>query len=82
MDMTLPEICAHRNLEDGAAIFIKRGEAGYYKPENRIDPNAYNELRHITPEQREAMYVGSLFGWDVPGAYAANYLNRNVPKTV
>lgn len=82
MDMTLPLICASRDLVTGDAIAIKRGESGYYPFVNRIDPNAYNQLRGITPAQREAMVAGSMFGWDVPGAFQATYANRDLPKTI
>ena len=32
-----------------------------------------NSKLGVTPEQRKAMEIGSLCGWDVPGANPANY---------
>jgi hypothetical protein len=64
----LPEICASVNAVDGSPIFIRRGVMGYWKAPLAIDVDAFNAERGITPEQREAMEVGSMFGWEVPGA--------------
>lgn len=71
----LPNICYARNNVSGEVIIIKNGESGYY-------PLDYKELRSVdelnkglgvTKAQAEAMSVGSMFGWDVPGADPNNY---------
>ena len=63
----LPKIAASRLLTDGSAILIRRGESGYY-PAGDIDPTHFNTQRGITPAQVAAMEIGSMFGWEVPGA--------------
>ncbi len=67
----LPEVCAAKNLETGETILIKRGESGYY-PSPHIDADTFNAESGVTARQREAMQVGSMFGWHVPGADADN----------
>jgi hypothetical protein len=68
--MTIPAICYSRLLEDDSPIMIKRGETGYW-PAPGIDVDAENERLGVTPNQREAMTMGSMFGWGVPGAIPA-----------
>lgn len=57
---------------------VKRGESGYWLTDfDRAEHSeqlvesavtAMNSKRGISPEQSEAMLIGSMFGWDVPGA--------------
>ena len=62
-------------------ICIKWGETGYYpsewdtggKKRNVELADELNENLGVTPAQRQAMEVGSLAGWDVPGADPKNY---------
>lgn len=83
MDMSLPELAASRNLEDGQPVIIKRGESGFYPQSASFDPNVFNAQHGVTPAQREAMVLGSAFGWDVPGAYAARWEGvKTVPVTI
>lgn len=81
MDETLPEICFARDLATGEAIAIKRGVSGFW-PMPGYDPNERNKRLGVTPAQREAMVIGSMMGWDVPGAYAKTWANRDVPENV
>lgn len=79
--MSLPDVCFGVNPSDNALILIKRGERGYYPcpgyvigaagPEGLA--NHLNERRGINRAQREAMEVGSMFGWDCPGADPNEY---------
>jgi hypothetical protein len=77
----LPELCFSVLPRTGELICIKRGESGYYRSdwntddkEQNIELADYNNERlGVTPEQRQAMEVGSMAGWDVPGADPANY---------
>lgn len=72
----LPDTCLTVSDLDGSLILIKNGEQGYYPsswstndPEqNRCIADSYNQKLGITPEQEKAMSVGSMFGWNVPGA--------------
>lgn len=72
----LPELCFSTLLTTGELICIKRGEAGCYpsewdtgdKERNVELADELNENLGVTPIQRQAMEVGSMAGWDVPGA--------------
>jgi hypothetical protein len=74
----LPPRAYATHPETGATICILRGHRGYWtcttphKPtylNTRLDPP-------VTPAQAEAMLVGSLFGWDVPGANPAAHAKK------
>lgn len=77
----LPELCYSVLGTTGELIIIKRGESGYYltdlgtknKKENIELANYYNERCGITKLEEGCMKVGSMFGWDVPGADPNNY---------
>lgn len=72
----LPEMCFSLLPGTGQLICIKRGESGYYPSdwstgdahENRRIADEQNRKRGVTPAQEEAMKIGSMCGWDVPGA--------------
>ena len=72
----LPEVCYSVLPSTGALICIKRGEAGYYPSvwdtgaewKNRELADANNKRLSITQAQRLAMEIGSMCGWDAPGA--------------
>ena len=72
----LPEMCFTLLSGTGQLICIKRGESGYYPSdwstgdarENRRIADEQNRKRGVTPAQEEAMKIGSMCGWDVPGA--------------
>lgn len=77
----LPELCFSTLRTTGQLICIKRGESGYYpsdwdtgdKEKNVELADELNEEMGVTPAQRRAMEIGSMAGWDVPGADPANY---------
>ena len=83
----LPELCFSTLRTTGQLICIKRGETGYYpsewdtgdKERNVELADELNEHLGVTPIQRQAMEIGSLAGWDVPGADPAKY-QENYPK--
>ena len=74
----LPEMCL---MTTGQLICIRRGESGYYpsewetgdKERNVEEADRLNERMGVTPAQRMAMEIGSMAGWDVPGADPKNY---------
>ena len=77
----LPELCFSTLRSTGQLICIKRGESGYYpsdwdtgdKEQNVELADRLNEELGVTPAQRQAMEIGSMAGWDVPGADPRNY---------
>ena len=77
----LPELCFSILRTTGRLICIKRGESGYYpsdwdtgdKERNVELADELNEGLGVTPAQRQAMEIGSMAGWDVPGADPGNY---------
>lgn len=77
----LPELCFSTLPSTGQLICIKRGESGYYpsdwdtgdKERNVELADELNARRGVTPAQRQAMEIGSMAGWDVPGADPSNY---------
>lgn len=72
----LPENCFATLPGTGELIILKRGETGYYrsdwntgdKAENQQIADYHNRKRGINPAQVEAMKVGSMCGFNVPGA--------------
>ena len=77
----LPELCFSTLASTGQLICIRRGASGYYpsqwdtgdKERNVELADELNERRGVTPAQRQAMEIGSMAGWDVPGADPANH---------
>ena len=85
----LPELCFSTLASTGQLICIKRGESGYYssdwdtgdKEQNVELADELNENLGVTPAQRQAMEIGSMVGWDVPGAAPGNYeIQREEPE--
>ena len=69
IDDRLPAYCASRLPTTGEPILIERGVKGYFPaPYPDFDVDRYNRDAKITNAQRMAMEIGSIFGFDVPGA--------------
>ena len=84
----LPELCFSTLLTGGDLICIKRGEIGYFpsewdtgdKERNVELADQLNEQLGVSMWQRKDMEVGSMCGWDVPGADPAKYLEDSDPQ--
>lgn len=84
----LPELCYSVHESTGELIVIKRGECGYHatdystpdKERNVELADHLNDKLGVDIWQRQAMEVGSICGWDVPGADPAKYLEPNAPQ--
>ena len=78
----LPELCYSVHESTGELIVIKRGECGYHQTDYNTDDkernvdlaDRLNKKLGVDMWQRQAMEVGSICGWDVPGADPAKYL--------
>lgn len=62
----LPETCYAHDLETGDPVLIFNGTSTRL-PFHGVHVDTANELLGVTPQQREAMLIGSHFGWDSPG---------------
>lgn len=69
----LPRVCLARRPSDNRPIRLHRGAKDYYEVHPDTDVDRFNEERGITLAQIEAMQIGSMFGWGVPGADPAHY---------
>ncbi len=66
----LPPLCYARHPEDGRTILILRGEDGYHPVQTELTPEQLNSVLGEVPTalQADAMLMGCMFGWHVPGA--------------
>lgn len=65
----LPDYCYAMHPTDNRVIKIVRGESGYHPapiPRDKIDEA--NAALGVTGKHVQAMMIGSMFGWHVPGA--------------
>lgn len=82
----LPEMCYSTLPSSGEIIIIKHGEKGYTitgLPKNHSDgsrsyADIVNKTLGVSKAQESAMFFGSMFGWDVPGADPRNYDERGI----
>ena len=75
-DRGLPRYCYAYLPTTKEEIRIDIAESGYTPYRKQGNGRAANEMNRelgITPAQSEAMKVGSMFGWNVPGADPKNY---------
>ncbi len=75
MDTSLPEECLAKLPSTDEVIVIRRGESGYHATDWGEQADEWVDRKNarlgVTPAQREAMLVGSLFGWEMKGAFAS-----------
>lgn len=80
----LPENCLATLPGTGELVILKRGETGYYhtdwdtgdKVQNLELADYHNRRRGINPAQVEAMQMGSMCGFHVPGADPQIYFDQ------
>ena len=81
----LPDICYGVLATTNEIILIKKGETGYVptgyaaaKTAKDADNwcNELNSRLDITKAQRKAMELGSMCGWDIPGADPDAQINQ------
>lgn len=81
---TLPDHCYSMLSSENRLIKIVKGESGYLdlaelRENGREIVDGKNSMLGVTKAQEAAMVVGSMFGWDKPGADPANYDDQGVP---
>jgi hypothetical protein len=69
----LPKFCYHTHPTTGKTVILQRGVVGYYDTGLDTPATVLNRHLGVTPAQAEAMFVGSMFGWEVPGANPEMY---------
>jgi len=70
----LPAHCYGTNASTGETILIKCGTTGYWQAHTIKTAREMNEKLGVTEAQEMAMEVGSIFGFDVPGANPDLYI--------
>lgn len=82
MDRTLPEHCYNYIKSQNEIVLIKRGDPGYHTTvfecvkDEEINEDVVRELNAklgVSALEKTCMIIGSMFGWDVPGAYKSKY---------
>jgi len=83
---SLPNVCFSYLESTGEYIQIGKGEKGYtpvrFTFTAKTPRAAVDRMNHdigVTRAQEEAMVVGSMFGWHVPGADPKNYDENGTP---
>lgn len=85
----LPEMCYYYIPTSNEIGLIKRGKSGYYKTEyNCVSDREINEdvVRDLNAAlgvsilEKQCMVLGSMFGWDVPGAQKDNYSQDDIKR--
>lgn len=76
----LPDHCAALNPSTKQPILILKGEIGYHPAPSGLNVDDYNKRHGISKAQQQAMLIGSMFGWEVPGADPDNEINQGVTE--
>lgn len=69
----LPYVCYAVAPGKGGLVVVMRGVSGYVQADLELVARTMNESMSVTPAQAEAMLLGSMFGWDMPGADPDRY---------
>lgn len=70
---TLPPLAYASLQETGEVIKIQRGVRGYFVVSPGLGATERNRVLGVSPGQAQAMLIGSMFGFDVPGANPTSY---------
>ena len=81
---SLPEHCYSMLSAENKLIKIVKGESGYHglcqlDEHGRKTVDAKNQAIGVSKAQEAAMVIGSMFGWDKPGADPKNYDDQGIP---
>lgn len=63
--------CFVKHPTTGKTVLLQMGQNGYTELTGimaEADPEALNLEIGVSKEQAQAMLIGSMFGWDAPGA--------------
>jgi hypothetical protein len=79
----LPEMCVAILEPETVLIGIKRGQRGYFQMYDgmvkgeaaKLVADRMNKALLVTPQQREALFCGSMMGWDCPAAKPSSDLH-------
>lgn len=72
----LPDKCYVTHRVSGETVLVKYGVVGYFRLEEslrNIPASELNKELGISRSVEEAMFTGSMFGWDVPGVDPKKY---------
>ena len=75
----LPMVCCYDHPDDGRLVFIRRGTPGFWERDfmgvvdDDMDADKWNTAHGINKGEAEAMFSGSMFGWDVKAARASSW---------
>ncbi len=80
--LNLPPCCFAEIPTSGEVVLIVRGGEGYHPVSSPFPAAQLNATlpRPPTAAEIEAMLVGSMFGWDVPGAKPACHAAIRTPQ--
>ena len=68
-ELGLPEYCFSTLLTNGETVKIQRGEMGYFPVQfSEVPAEDLNKNLGVSLAQATAMKMGSMFGWNCPGA--------------
>lgn len=84
----LPDLCWAVTEAEGKLICIEKGKSGYTRSKwetgdpvsNRRIADYCNQKLGVTPQQVAAMFHGSMFGWNTPGADPKVYEQHTKPE--
>jgi hypothetical protein len=79
VNIELPRVSAYTHPSTNDMIFVMVGKSGYWPKtslgivDDTLTADKWNEAHEITKAEAEAMFAGSMWGWDTPAADPENY---------